>query len=369
MHNRANYWKRELTLTEYIELLKNLETWPHANTQALADQEPSGQPQEPPPPVASPSPAPKRSSGRKEKKSVPSLLVFPEQHDVPRLNQTMASSLPLIELAPQVDARNAGVDFIGKPYFCRGLSSDLKHNAHTFIAVRVHVNKDNLSLTPHPFKVVSMNNLVSLDGKDTCSGYAVFMRVHPCDVLGEGRKKRFKHTCRRIDATTLCVTAPSLDYSDGGSDDEAMREFLVHSGDDDDEPIIEGWDNARMHHEDSKPVGMMQWHLVFSGVVLDEKVLKKHEGVKHGTLVNETLPITGVVTRLSQDAYEDVEIMDGNGTKTTVKALKLVRYATPRLFWRIADTSLEVRKRFRTNEDDDDDDDFASAFMRGTTIS
>jgi len=87
------------------------------------------------------------------------------------------------------------------------LAKQNTHTLHASNSVRVHVNKDNLALTPHPFKVVSVNNLVSLDGKDAHSGHAVFMRVHPCDVLGEGKKKRFKCTCRRCDASSLCISA------------------------------------------------------------------------------------------------------------------------------------------------------------------
>jgi len=111
------------------------------------------------------------------------------------------------------------------------------HTLHASNSVRVHVNKDNLALTPHPFKVVSMNNLVSLDGKDAYSGYAVFMRVHPCDVLGEGKKRRFKCTCRRCDASSLCISAPALDFADNGGDDDAMRCVLTTSGDDEDERL------------------------------------------------------------------------------------------------------------------------------------
>ena len=98
-------------MADHIGVLKELETWPHASTQALADQ----QPQEPP--AIAPTnlkQAPAKRTSQKTKKGATVLVVVPE---VPHLNSTMGDFCPMMELAPESNARNAGVDFIGNCSF------------------------------------------------------------------------------------------------------------------------------------------------------------------------------------------------------------------------------------------------------------
>lgn len=239
-----------------------------------------------------------------------------------------------------------------------------------FCQVYVRVNKDNFALTPYPFKVVSCHNLLSLDGLQSYKGYAVLMRVHPCDILGEGKKKRFKCSCRRISSTTLCITAPSVDYSDAGYDDDQMTDTLASGAiDDANDCIIEGIVNARTHYQDTERTGTMQFHLIFERVTLDESVLKMHEGMKNNELRTESLPVEAPVSRLASVELDDVVTRDAHGTERTTKAFKVTHYASPRVFWRIADTNEEVRKNRRTSNDDDDDDAFAASFLKGAKIS
>ena len=116
------------------------------------------------------------------------------------------------------------------------------------------MNTKNLALTPCPFKV---HSIIDMPGnapdsgpqgvKMTYGGWVVTMRVHACDVLGEGDKARFKHRCRHANKKTLVIDAPAVDFSDMGNDDDIIRAILTDRGDD---IVMDAFDNSRNGYED-----------------------------------------------------------------------------------------------------------------------
>ena len=76
------------------------------------------------------------------------------------------------------------------------------------------------------------------------------MRVHPCDVLGQGvSHPAFEFKAHQFNSTEIIIEVPVLDYTDVGKDDEAVRQFLLDkednktgSGDDKEQQMSQEYD-------------------------------------------------------------------------------------------------------------------------------
>jgi len=225
-------------------------------------------------------------------------------------------------------------------------------------------------------------NLEGVEEKTFYHGYLLEMRVHPCDALGQGKSPAFDFQATLMSSDTLIVTAPVLDFTDRGMDDEAVREYLeVAEGEYDlaeDEVTMEAFDNYRntldsrmektgtgneeykIDKEQSFPV-KKQYKLIFingsRSVHLSSEVLECHRKSKN-LLKLEALPIEYDIEKMTPKP-EDIELGDletltyktqdnvGQVTTNTVYVLPQPTFVLQRFIIRLADLNQDVRKKGR----------------------
>ena len=79
---------------------------------------------------------------------------------------------------------------------------------------------------PYPFKVYTSDKLVGVEPNTTYQGYVLVIRVHPCDVLGQGSHEAFPFKAHLFSTKEIVVEVPVLDYTDMGKDDDFVRSLF-----------------------------------------------------------------------------------------------------------------------------------------------
>jgi hypothetical protein len=243
---------------------------------------------------------------------------------------------------------------------------------------------------PYPFKVYTSDKLKGVEPNTRYQGYIIVMRVHPCDVLGQGKgHEPFTFKAHHFNAKEIVVEVPVLDYTDMGKDDDYVRQLYDDDDDDDDGSsqdgsqedsgdeekrlkrehyvLMEALDNGRNKLNDRVnnkefPI-KKQYRIVFEDDVdLSAEVLKVHEAFKDSSrLTLRPLPIEYVLQTMQEQymddlTWEDVETLnfslpkdDEAGMRETkevhVLAQKLM--VVTRFCIELADLNKEHRKRGR----------------------
>lgn len=186
----------------------------------------------------------------------------------------------------------------------------------------------------------------------------VTMRVDPRDVFGAealedafGEKirpkvKGFDFKCQIYNSSSLCITAPLLDFSDRGNDDELIRHRYQQGS------VIDAIDNARNglperygkgpNYQQAKKRFILEF---IDPVELSAEVLKEHEGKTNNELAMRAIQVTP-----SRTEHRKIEVEDPKNQGMTVETDIEVYIETPvpRLVWRVADLLGKNRKKGRT---------------------
>lgn len=198
------------------------------------------------------------------------------------------------------------------------------------------------------------------DEPDFVRGYIICMRVHVVDILGDpiAEKPGFPFKCRCISTTQLAVTAPLLDHSDAGKEDDLIRAILKKREEKgaDVDCIAVAMDNARKQyeksigeHEDDEvddglrivdPAKKVKTYILqFPATIrLDSKVLLINDGKRDGNMQVEGLPVRPTINALKKDPPETITTFDGDEVELLPKDCEY------RLLWRIADLSQRSMK-------------------------
>ena len=217
----------------------------------------------------------------------------------------------------------------------------------------IKISLKNPEQVPYPFKVYTSDKLQGVEPNTRYQGYVLVMRVHPCDVLGQGKNhEAFPFKAHHYNSREVVVEVPVLDYTDMGKDDEWVRQLYEDEDNDDDSSdgssmggsqgteneekqlekqlkrdhyvLMEALDNGRNKLNDRInnkvfPV-KKQYRVVFDDDVdLSGEVLKVHEPFKDTSrLTLRPLPIEYVLERMQETYLADLTWEDVDTVKMSL---------------------------------------------------
>lgn len=259
------------------------------------------------------------------------------------------------------------------------------------------VDAARLEYTPFPFKIYPCENLVDKDDPNTLHrGFIVSMRVNYQDVMGAPkvvdaagdliRKKipPFNFKCTIYRTNKLLITAPLLEWSDRGNDDEHIRKkYGVDS------VLMNALDehrNAAVSRIGDKTFQTAVKHVILefpttvelSGECLLINKRKNKKGVSTGSTESMTLKLEAINFATDVSSKEDtnwerrvIPFTDASGKTQDLEVPVWIQDKKPRVFWRVADVSKDSRKRGKMENDSDSDDaaEGVAAMLAGANVS
>lgn len=187
---------------------------------------------------------------------------------------------------------------------------------------------------PYPFKVYTTDKLIGVESNTRYQGYIIVMRVHPCDVLGEGNHEPFQFKAHLYSTTEIVIEVPVLDFTDMGKDDDLVRELFSADADSDEEEntmakedyvLLEALDVGRNKLNDRInnkvfPIKKQYRVLFDDDVQLSSAVLKIHEPFKDSSrLMLRPLPIDYCLGNMQKPFEESLTWADINQTDMTLR--------------------------------------------------
>jgi hypothetical protein len=230
--------------------------------------------------------------------------------------------------------------------------------------VTIEVDVNNLWKVPPPFKVYTAEGMEG-DGEERTGeyfrGFVIKMQVDPRDL------QTFRFSACVLNASTVCVTAPMLDFHDAGGDAEEEELAQTNKPDprEDNYVLWESLTNGRLEFKKKKIENKVYFHLVFpSSTFLSADVLLVNRNSRDGALLLEALNLSVDIPYLAPGG--PVPVTDAHGAFMLDERGRGFVYAykffAGCLIWRVADTSKATRKQFVGRADEAQTEGFEAMF-------